>query len=141
MCDLKVQAAKIVYQEWKSKYTCVCTYVNIQETGVLQWNNARYITHPWVVLFNCFLCNLSSFFWKLVLKALKTDYSNKFMQMTNPFQLQMRTIYFPIVNPRNIIKINQKSEVFRQCHCSRLFSIFFTGILIQLFQKSLFTQL
>lgn len=92
-------------------HVCVCVYVKIQETGVLQWNNAKYITHPWVVFFNCFFCNLSSFFWKLVLKGLKTDYSNKFMQMTNPFKLQMRTIYFPIVNTRNIIKINQKSEV------------------------------
>lgn len=31
--------------------------------------------------------------------------------MSNPFQLQMRSIYFPVENARNIIKRNQKSEV------------------------------
>lgn len=33
------------------------------------------------------------------------------MQITNSFQLQMKTIYFPIVNARNTIKMNQKSDV------------------------------
>lgn len=58
-----------------------------------------------------FICNLSSLFWRLVLKGIKVDYPNKFMQMIDPFQLQMRTLYSFVGNIRSIIEINQKSDV------------------------------
>lgn len=60
----------------------------------------------------CFLqllfYNLYSFFRRLVLKGIKVDYPNKFMQMIDPFQLWTRTL---IENTRSTIKTNQKSEV------------------------------
>lgn len=45
------------------------------------------------------------------MKVIKAEYSNKFMQLIEPFQLQMRTLYFLIRNTRSIININQKLEV------------------------------
>lgn len=56
------------------------------------------------------ICNLSSLFQRLVLKGIKVGYPNMFMQMVDPFQLQMRVLYSFVGNIRSVIEINQKSE-------------------------------